>query len=162
MKCPGCGGEFPDIDGPVHRYMESSAGCWAVYGEVLAREYLDPALLGIHRLTVDTYAVQHPGKPSRQSIQSVCMHLVRLKLQLERGLGPREANDAMLALGRHKREFVWLDPPASRGDLTVIEVRACPDRRQHEASVRKWARSALSAWAVHDAAIERWCEMAVA
>jgi hypothetical protein len=162
MKCPGCGADFPDIDGPVHRYMESSAGCWAVYGEVLAREYLDPALLGIHRLTVDTYAVQHPGKPSRQSIQSVGMHLVRLKLQLERGLGPREANDAMLALGRHKRQFVWLEPPDCRGVLTVAHVHPCVDPVRHEAAVRQWARSALSAWAVHDAAIERWCEMAVA
>jgi len=42
-KCPGCGGTFPLLGGPVHRYMESSPGCWAAYGVVLAREYSDPA-----------------------------------------------------------------------------------------------------------------------
>lgn len=36
--CVGCGGLFPEMDGPTHRYMESSPGCWAAYGEVLARE----------------------------------------------------------------------------------------------------------------------------
>lgn len=41
--CFSCGGLFPDIDGPTHRYMTSSAGCWSVYGEVLAREYSNPA-----------------------------------------------------------------------------------------------------------------------
>ena len=69
--CLSCGGVFPDIDGPVHRYMKSSPGCWAVYGEVLAREYEDPYFFEVHRLTVDAYAVQHPGSTDRQSIQSV-------------------------------------------------------------------------------------------
>ena len=33
-----------------------------VYGEVLAREYSDPSYVSLHRLTADTYAVQHPGE----------------------------------------------------------------------------------------------------
>ena len=100
-KCFSCGGKFPDIDGPVHRYMDSSAGCWAVYGEVLAREYSDPSFFEVHRLTVDAYAVQHPGAKDRQSIQSVGVHLIRLCLFLERDLSPENANDAMLAAGKN-------------------------------------------------------------
>jgi uncharacterized protein DUF5946 len=60
-RCVGCDGMFPTIDGPAHRYMKSSAGCWEVYGEVLSREYSDPAFWAVHRLTADTYAVQHPA-----------------------------------------------------------------------------------------------------
>lgn len=57
IKCMGCGGVFAEIQGPTHRYLESSPGCWAAYGEVLAREYSDPAYFQVHRLTVDAYAV---------------------------------------------------------------------------------------------------------
>ena len=43
VNCMGCGGLVPDITGPTHEYMESSPGCWQAYGEVLGREYSDPA-----------------------------------------------------------------------------------------------------------------------
>src|SRR5204863_8366917 len=82
--CHGCGAIVPDADGPTHAYLGASAGCWAVYGEVLAREYGEYRYPSVHRLTVDTYSVQHPGTPSRRSIQSVAVHLVSLHLVLER------------------------------------------------------------------------------
>jgi len=101
--------------------MESSPGCWATFGRVLAREYSDPQFFETHRLTVDSYAVQHPGRPSRQSIQSVGVHLVRLCLFIEHELAPEEANSAMLAAARRKSEYFWLEPPASLGVLTVAD-----------------------------------------
>jgi hypothetical protein len=67
IPCIGCHALFPDVDGPVHRYMESSPGCWASYGEVLVREYTEPSYFGVHRLTVDAYAVQHPGVRRRKA-----------------------------------------------------------------------------------------------
>lgn len=42
MKCPGCGLMTAVQDGPTHPYVVSSPGCWAIYGEVLAREYQNP------------------------------------------------------------------------------------------------------------------------
>ena len=61
MRCLGCGGEFREMDGPTHPYVLSSAGCWAAYGELLALEYEDRTYAVVNRLSVDTYAVQHPG-----------------------------------------------------------------------------------------------------
>jgi hypothetical protein len=29
--CPGCGALFPDFEGPTHRYIGASAGCWALF-----------------------------------------------------------------------------------------------------------------------------------
>ena len=43
--------------------------------------------MAAHQLTVDAYAIQHPGKPSAQSIQSVCVHLISLYASLEREIG---------------------------------------------------------------------------
>jgi hypothetical protein len=65
-----CKGDFEAIEGPVHEYMESTPGCWAAFSKVLAAEYENYRTLGdVHRLTADTYAVQHPGQPARKSTQ---------------------------------------------------------------------------------------------
>ncbi|HLW73652.1 MAG TPA: DUF5946 family protein, partial [Gammaproteobacteria bacterium] len=102
-RCLGCGAEFPDRDGPTHRYMESSPACWAAYGEVLEREYSDPGYYRVHRLSVDAYAVQHPGRPSPQTIQSVNLHLIRLCCLVEKSLPMEKANDLMLAATGQKQ-----------------------------------------------------------
>ena len=85
-RCFGCGGLFPAADGPTHAYMLSSAGCWAAYGKVLVREYADPLLFAAsHRLTVDAYAVQHPGNADdRRAVQSVWLHFAALDAIFQR------------------------------------------------------------------------------
>jgi hypothetical protein len=154
--CIGCGGLFPEMEGPTHRYMESSPGCWAAYGEVLAREYSDPSYAQTNRLTVDAYAVQHPGRPSPQSIQSVALHLIRLCLLLERGVEMSLANEAMLRATEMKSKFVWLTPPPSRGVITVADVHRAGNAQEHVDLVREWARSAWTAWSSHHATIHEW------
>lgn len=156
VPCIGCGGLFPDIQGPTHRYMESSAGCWADYGEILAREYSDPAYFEIHRLTVDTYAAQHPGHPSPQSIKSVGFHLSRLCLFIEHGLEVDRANEAMLIITKTKEHFTWLTPPPSLGLITVADVHKATTVEQHTLLVREWAASVWAAWSSHHETIRRW------
>jgi len=154
--CPGCGAAFPQRDGPTHPYMVSSPACWAAFGDVVAREYSEPSLLPTHRLSVDAYAVQHPGSPSRQSIQSVGVHLIRLCLFLQHGLVPDRANAAMLTVGKIKDTFRWLEPPASLGPITVSDVLRTSTATAHAAMVRRWAQSAWDAWAPHHEMIEEW------
>ena len=159
IKCIGCGGEFSDIKGPVHRYMESCAGCWAAFGEVLAREYSDPAYFEVHRLTVDAYAIQHPGSPTkRQCIHSVGVHLVRLCLFHEYGLSPENANDAMLEAAKNKHNFTWLEPPDSPGKITVADVVKKTTVQGHKAIVREWAKSAWDAWGQHHQIVRTWAQ----
>ncbi len=55
--CPVCGGRFPDIDGPTHRYLLSSPGCWGAYGTVRAHQAAD----------YDAFAAQHPHSPWPQN-----------------------------------------------------------------------------------------------
>lgn len=155
-KCFSCGGVFPDIDGPTHRYMSSSPGCWSVYGEVLAHEYSDPTYFEVHRLTVDAYAVQHPGHTDRQSIQSVGVHLIRLCLFLEHGLTAENANDAMLEAGKNKHSFVFLEPPQSFGSITAADIYKAKSAKEHKAIVREWAQTAWEAWSMHHDIIREW------
>lgn len=155
-ECIGCKGKFPKTDGPVHEYMESSPGCWAVFGRVLAKEYSDQQFFDIHRLTVDSYAVQHPGKPSRQSIQSVGVHLIRLCLFLEHGLDPARANEAMLAAAKHKSGYHWLEPPAALGKITIGDIDQATSTNEHKARVKCWAEQMWEVWSLHHDVIRRW------
>lgn len=152
--CTGCGALLEEREGPVHRYMESSPACWAVFGEVLVREYQDQAYFDVHKFTVDAYAVQHPGRPSPQTIQSVAVHLIRLCLMLEKGLANERANAAIKAAV--EREYVWLTPPASMGPVTVVDVHKAVDLAGHKRMVRSWAESAWKAWSGHHDQIKAW------
>lgn len=154
--CFACGGLYPDISGPVHRYMSSSPGCWAVYGEVLSREYSDLGYFAVHRLTVDAYAVQHPGGDDRQSIQSVGLHLVRLCAMLEHGLQPEHADAAMRRATRIKHTFHRLTAPPSLGALTAADVAEAGSPEAHRELVRAWAESAWQAWAPHHETVRTW------
>jgi hypothetical protein len=156
VRCVGCGGLVPDVEGPTHRYMESTPGCWLVYGEVLAREYSDATFRSIHRLTVDSYAVQHPGQPTAQSIQSVGVHLMSLCLVVERGLDSAYATRVIGSAIRPKGRFIWFTPPRSLGEITVVDVAATSTAAEHTDRVRAWAESAWSAWAEHHEAVRSW------
>ena len=144
-RCIGCGGEFLPQEGPVHRYMDSSPACWAAFGRVLAAEYANAHLMPVHRLSVDAYAVQHPGNASRQAIQSVGLHLARLHMQLERDMAPSIANTFMLEAARRKDSLPLLTPPRCF-DITVARVAPAAGTREHAALVREWAQSAWQAW----------------
>jgi hypothetical protein len=80
--CPGCGLVVPATDGPTHEYFGSSPGGRPLFRRAVGREFSDPAYFAVHQVTVDTYAVQHPGRPERRSVQSVGLHLMTLCLFL--------------------------------------------------------------------------------
>ena len=154
--CIWCGAMVPDVDGPTHRYLESSPGCWQIYGEVLAREYSDATFGRNHRLTVDAYSVQHPGQPSRQTIQSIAVHLLSLHLVLEVGVSQAEATRTMQRLAADKSRYTWLAPPSSLGAVTVVDVHAADTAAAHCQTVERWAESAWRAWEAHHETIRSW------
>lgn len=154
--CIGCGAAFPPVDGPTHDYMLSSPACFAAFNTLLAAEYATPSLAGVHRLTVDTYAVQHPGDPAdRRAVQSVGLHLARLMLQLDSPRPPRETNAVMLRFARHKATLRPLAPPA-RFVVTVADVAPFAGTPDHAARVRAWAEAAWQDLSGHHAYIRAW------
>lgn len=157
VRCGGCGELFPVIDGPTHPYILSSPGCWAAYGELLAREYQDPEYMKVHRLTVDAYAVQHPGVDTPQARNSVGIHLSRLCLILERGWSIDRANSAMAAITAKKHDYQWLTPPDSLGPVSVRQILSARTAQEHAAAVEQWARAVWSAWTPHHPVVRAWC-----
>lgn len=157
--CPGCGARLDPLEGPVHAYMASSPACFAAFNALLAAEYAgyeSQALRDVHRLTVDTWAVQHPGSPhDRRAVQSVGLHLARLRLQLESPRPPAETNAVMLDFSRHKATLPPLEPPA-RFRITAAEVAPFAGTFLHAEKVRAWARATWEDWSAQHAFIRAW------
>ncbi len=151
-SCPGCGAEVPDIDGPAHRYIGASPGCWAIFAELTgtARLAMVPAPHG--PLAVDAYAVQHPGVPGPQSTQSVWVHLVALHLMLEKGWSADQAIRIRKAAADASAGWPWLEPPASLGPLTIVDVARVAGAdagglaAEHQRIVREWVVGCWEAW----------------
>lgn len=152
--CPGCGEPFAPSDGPVHAYIGASAGCWARYGELLALEYGDTALMRWHRLTVDAYAAQHPGVSGRRSAQSVHVHLCALHLTIERKLEEAQIRRLMQKLA-DDRVHDWLDPPDLRTVKGVGAAIAAAGTEGYGAVVQAWAQAVWTAWSPHHERIRR-------
>jgi len=92
IECFACHVKSPDIEGKTHPYMLSSPGCWAMYCEVLEREYSDVRHRKAHHYTVDACAARPIGsKDDKRAKNSVNLHLASLHAIFENGLRPAEA-----------------------------------------------------------------------
>ncbi len=144
-RCFGCGGIFTDESGTTHKYMLSTPGCWSSYGDLLAREYQNPVLFGaVHRLTVDAYALQHPGDTNdRRAIQSVWVHYAALQLAFEHRRPLADIPPVMQKLAGGSFPPLPAIPPQFA--ITHADVIAEP-LDNHAALVRDWAHCAYDAW----------------
>jgi hypothetical protein len=151
--CSDCGVALAPHPGERHAYLGGSAACWALFGQVLAREYADAAYWPAHRTTVDAYAAQHPGRPEPRTIQSIHVHLLGLCFILEHDLAPAFAGRALGALVQEKGALRWLDPPADLGRLTVADIAAVSTPEAHLKASRAWGEAVWAAWAAHHAEV---------
>jgi hypothetical protein len=149
--CEGCGTPAPG----------GTAGCQSMFEELLARDFSDVAYFSVHRLLVDTYALQHPERYC-VSPKSLAAHLMGLCWAMERGGGRSIGSEALRA---------WLDGPARlqkpeipshRGKLTIADVRSTPDVAAHVRAVDLWARSTWAAYASLHETARAWIEQALA
>jgi CTP:molybdopterin cytidylyltransferase MocA len=154
--CPGCGARYlPQVLDESHPYIGASPACWAAFGELLAREFGNPAYGVVHRHTADIYAVQHPGDDGRQQRQSVALHLVGICHWLEHGLTAAQLNPVTQTLASSKADWPWLTPPG-RYEMTVLDVLRARSGEEHVHRTRAWAASVWEAWEPHHETVRRW------
>ena len=146
--CPGCGARVPDSDGPVHKYVPSSPGCWKTFGEVQADEAQRFGYPPGHRVVVDAYTAQHPGDGSdRRDRQSVFVHLVGLCAVLDRGVSHPYATKLLgQVIRRRQGDFPALERTGSPGPLTVLHMVGAADLADYELRAREWATSVWGSW----------------
>jgi hypothetical protein len=147
--CPGCKLSLPIFDGPTHDYIGASPSCWALFGQVMAREYGGPAYMKVHQLTVDAYAVQHPGRAEPRAVRSVWGHLASLYLQLEQGVPTDRAKQVIPLVTSQSESLGWIEPPEQCSAMTIADVVAAASPAEHCSVVEQWARSVWNCWSSH-------------
>lgn len=133
--CAGCGRE---IEG-------GAAGCRAEFDALLARDFSDARFFAMHRLFVDTYALQHPDEFCR-SAKSLAAHLVGLMQIVEGGASPASGDAALRAWLDGPRELEKPPVPAGRGAITLADVGQVDDPVAWREALRRWAESTWKAW----------------
>jgi len=159
VSCPGCGIERPATGVVYDRKFHASAECWALFEEVIGREFESAVLFGqAHQLTVDAYAVQHAG--GAHPDKSVAIHLAGLHLALERGLRLTEVPVWLQRIAAAAPGWPHLDVPAPRArGLTIRNVAEARSQERHVAAVRAWAAQVWETWRPHHAAARTLAEL---
>lgn len=162
--CPGCGAVLPRSPGPLHRYLGASPACWEIFSRLNNAGQPPIAPDPANALLIDAYAVQHPGRPSDQSIQSVAVHLLALFGVFAGRIGPEQAvwlRRRVLREGpvpKHKR-FRWLTPPPFTDSLTIADVAAGPNPEARAELARRYVADVWTRWeATHGPTIAEWYE----
>jgi hypothetical protein len=157
--CIGCGALVLKSNNLSHQYIGASPGCWVVFKEVLAKEYEEFNYPRINRLTIDTYAAQHPGTQSKQSIKSVVVHLIGLHLLLDLNFGAHQTTKALHKVIRTSQDFHWLEPPTFLGAVTILDVQGAENLKDHTDRVHIWAHAVWQAWQPHHDQIRLWANL---
>jgi hypothetical protein len=151
--CPHCGA--PGVGG--------EEGCNALFQEVVGREFNQAELFKVHRLTVDSYSLQHPDQYMR-SAKSAVAHLIGMCWAMEGEDDP--------SVSRAVSRFLDGNPdfqrpgsmpgPLQRGEVTIVDIHSAPDSAEHVRRVKEWARHTWAAWAGHHQQARVWVEEAKA
>ncbi len=162
INCFSCRALCLDMEGDQHKYMLSSPGCWALFCEVLEKEYADIWYARAHHFTVDAYACQHPGKADcRQAVNSVGIHLSCLHMLLEKGMPLREAGNyknRFSQFHKHTHFIEYLKPPKSFGETTIYDVWNLDNKKEYFDKCKEWATSTWFSWKDHHETIRFWTE----
>ncbi len=155
--CPGCGVSAPTAGGLAPVENRASAGCYALYGQLIARDYSNPEYYRLaHQVIVDAYAAQHAGGTSRREIQTVALCLMTLCLFVEGGVPPAQGPALHKRMVAQRPDFTWLQPPAMRGLMTVAEVLIAHTAEEHAHLAVQWGTQVWQAWKPHHATIRAW------
>ena len=134
--------------------------CRAMFDELLAREFGDYRYARLHRLTVDTYALQHPEQYMR-SAKSFVAHLTGICAAMETDRAAEINRSVQQWLNGAKSLERPLDvPPGKRGTITVVYAHAATEPQEYLKRVQEWAGSAWTAWASHHEIARRWVALA--
>lgn len=149
-RCNSCGLVTPISEiGVTHRYLQSSAGCWEKYGELLAREYENYEYMTVHSLTVDAYALQHTGEENAQNKNSIYVHLASLYCYFDLGMELSMLPKRKQEITKFKSNFEWLQCPANLSDITVADILEVKSSDQHKARVNEWAAYVYNEWKIY-------------
>jgi hypothetical protein len=130
----------------------ASAVCWQLYGELAGFEAEHLVRLGrLHQLMVDTYVAQHPTADGPTI--GLAFALIGLHLALDEGWRGDQVRDAHQLLATTRRDWPRLDPPRTRGPITVLDVAMAGSPDEHAELLQRWAAAVWDAWREQQATV---------
>lgn len=144
IECLGCGLRLPDqhLD-PAERF-NASAECLKMYFELTCWTLVQQNGRFIHQHAVDAYEAQHAGGRTRPI--TVVFGLIGLYFALEKGYTGRQVQQVHMMIGRTRRDWPRLEPPAHPANLTVMDVLRAGTDAEKEAMLMRWAASVWRSW----------------
>jgi len=142
-----CGVTLPKVKTDTHRYIPATPECWALFNQVLARDYSDQILFdAAHRITVDAYAAQHAENHPAKSLMT---HLVGLHAIFDLGLSSQAAGACLKSFVEGRSTFPELSPPQGQNRMTIEDLVAAKDCDTHISIARNWAFEVWQSWSEH-------------
>jgi hypothetical protein len=138
--------------------LESPQECKEFFDGTLVKEFSDIHFVSVHRLTVDTYSLQHPEQ-YMVSVKSFAAHLTGMCCAMEYG------NDSELLRTLQQ----WLNGKAQLqkpdlirnvGNLKITHIVKAKDGKDHAMLVQEWARDVWDAYGVYHPLVREWVEKA--
>lgn len=131
------------------------AGCQKLFEKILVRKYSDYNYGKIHRLTVDTYSLQHP-EAYMKSGKSFAAHLTGICSAIEYE-NSKSINQAIQKWLNGARK---IDKPASlpeyRGELTIMYIHSAKNGEEHIKHVQEWSCSVWNTWSEYHSLSRQW------
>ena len=110
----------------------------------------------IHQHVVDAYAAQHADENSKPI--GVAFALIGLYLHVEKKLTGKEVQREHMRLARTKRQWPRVALPASRGEITPIDVLRAPEGPERVRAIDAWCESVWKAFRENREMIARLVE----
>src|SRR5262249_40037166 len=137
-----------------------TAGCRRLFEELLARDLADARYARVHRLMVDTYALQHPDEYCA-STKSLLAHLTGVGWLLEHDASRAVGSEALRRWVEAHASRAKPPLPAARGRLTIADVRDTTTPIMYAHAVDRWARATWEAYAPLHATVRGWIHEAL-
>jgi hypothetical protein len=150
-RCPGCG----------LAAQGGETGCQEIFEGLLARDFSNVAYFAVHRMLVDTYALQHPDRYCA-STKSLAAHLSGLCWLLEHGGSRAVGSEVLRRWLNVSPQLTKPEVPSRRGRLTIGDLPQGDDPGAHAQAVDRWARSTWEAYAALHPLARQWIQQALA
>ena len=132
-----------------------SEGCQRVFESIGLREYEDMRFARYHRIVVDVYAMQHPGRYGR-SAKSFAAHLTGLCAWVEREADAQSINAAVQRWLSGPSPVEKPPLPGSYGAVTIGSLVPADEPVRYGEVLRTWARTTWDAYAPLHATARAW------
>jgi hypothetical protein len=134
-------------------------GCKALFEDQIGLHFTDVTYFAIHRLFVDTYALQHDAYVS--SFKSFAAHLAHLCWSLEHGGSRAVPSEPIRAWVERNPALDKPTLPARRGVVTIADVAVAANATAHRMAVDLWAKSVWDAYAALQPQAREWVSAAL-